>query len=493
MYDKNSNNITTQWILFWLQRNSFLHLPHNYISLKLCFFFAVTSSSCCWWDSSSDSWHANISNKDKVWMHAERATLRWWSRWWPAVNHLHAVQSPQRARERPGVYGVSEQHTCGPCRRLRSGCCVYAGNTLHVLWWDTEHYVLLRTWPVHWWERHHWHHCELWWYVEDTWLQVNVRAGCVVDVITGLMLDFSVNFLYCQTCTSAKARLGEDKPEFDSWFGDGGVWPWRENRKRGVCKSRGKAHENSSPETCDSGEEVWCCAWWPGLWKTDRYNNQDTGELLRQCHPEQPRELGRHAGSRLCNILPCDLHRWGPPPHPLPRGSHQLVLLPEGTGQRVGTGQPLWECSHSLVTRSCQPRQGYVPAPRPETCWTGALGWTQNKNECIHSKIWTKCPKTGFVGLMWVVAAVCASLDLIVDVRSARAAPLVHEPQRDTALHEVVPMYYNVSQVFTSSGPTSAPWCYKVPGTCAPNWNQCGRSYKKALTGLCDRRALCVR
>ena len=35
---------------------------------------------------------------------------------------------------------------------------------------------------------------------------------------------------------------------------------------------------------------------------------------------------------------------------------------------------------------------------------------TQNKNECIHSKIWTKCPKTGFVGLMRVVAAVCASV-----------------------------------------------------------------------------------
>jgi hypothetical protein len=35
---------------------------------------------------------------------------------------------------------------------------------------------------------------------------------------------------------------------------------------------------------------------------------------------------------------------------------------------------------------------------------------TQNKNECIHSKIWTKCPKTGFVGLTRVVAAVCASV-----------------------------------------------------------------------------------
>ena len=34
---------------------------------------------------------------------------------------------------------------------------------------------------------------------------------------------------------------------------------------------------------------------------------------------------------------------------------------------------------------------------------------TQNKNECIHSKVWLKCPKTGFVGLMRVVAAVCAA------------------------------------------------------------------------------------
>ena len=34
----------------------------------------------------------------------------------------------------------------------------------------------------------------------------------------------------------------------------------------------------------------------------------------------------------------------------------------------------------------------------------------QNNNECIHSKVWTKCPKTGFVGLMRVVAAVCAAV-----------------------------------------------------------------------------------
>ena len=35
---------------------------------------------------------------------------------------------------------------------------------------------------------------------------------------------------------------------------------------------------------------------------------------------------------------------------------------------------------------------------------------TQNNNECIHFKVWLKCPKTGFVGLMRVVAAVCAAV-----------------------------------------------------------------------------------
>ena len=34
----------------------------------------------------------------------------------------------------------------------------------------------------------------------------------------------------------------------------------------------------------------------------------------------------------------------------------------------------------------------------------------QNKNECIHSKVWMKCPKTGFIGLLRVIAAVCASV-----------------------------------------------------------------------------------
>ena len=57
---------------------------------------------------------------------------------------------------------------------------------------------------------------------DGTWMTCGEQSmygiGCVVDVITGLMLDFSVMSLYCQSCTSANACLGADKPEFAEWY-----------------------------------------------------------------------------------------------------------------------------------------------------------------------------------------------------------------------------------------------------------------------------------
>ena len=38
------------------------------------------------------------------------------------------------------------------------------------------------------------------------------------------------------------------------------------------------------------------------------------------------------------------------------------------------------------------------------------LGKTQNVNESLHSKVWTKCPKTNFVGLERVLSATCSSV-----------------------------------------------------------------------------------
>ena len=37
-------------------------------------------------------------------------------------------------------------------------------------------------------------------------------------------------------------------------------------------------------------------------------------------------------------------------------------------------------------------------------------GVTQNTNECLDSKIWAKCPKTGFVGLQRVLFSTCCAV-----------------------------------------------------------------------------------
>ena len=46
----------------------------------------------------------------------------------------------------------------------------------------------------------------------------------------------------------------------------------------------------------------------------------------------------------------------------------------------------------------------------PELLRRCVLGKTQNANETLHSKVWCKCPKTGFIGLMRVVSATCSAI-----------------------------------------------------------------------------------
>ena len=170
-------------------------------------------------------------------------------------------------------------------------------------------------------------------------------------------------------------------------------------------ESRGKANENGSPETCDRGEEAWCCAWWSGPWKTDRRNNQDTGELLRQCH------RGNLEGMReavFASFFHANLTDETPHHTHCPEGATSWCFYQraQAKGEEPGSHHEnvlSWEvASHVKDVYLCLGHRDLLNrCLRVET---------QNKNECIHSKIWTKCPKTGFVGLMRVVAAVCASV-----------------------------------------------------------------------------------
>lgn len=46
----------------------------------------------------------------------------------------------------------------------------------------------------------------------------NYGVGAVIELHTGLVIDYCVLSKYCHTCSLAKKDLGEDSPEFDIWF-----------------------------------------------------------------------------------------------------------------------------------------------------------------------------------------------------------------------------------------------------------------------------------
>lgn len=46
----------------------------------------------------------------------------------------------------------------------------------------------------------------------------NYGVGCVIELNTGLLIDYHVLSKNCHTCALAKSDLGEDSPEYDIWF-----------------------------------------------------------------------------------------------------------------------------------------------------------------------------------------------------------------------------------------------------------------------------------
>ncbi|GFV07212.1 uncharacterized protein TNCV_1165461 [Trichonephila clavipes] len=57
---------------------------------------------------------------------------------------------------------------------------------------------------------------------DDTWLTRGhtspIGVGCVVDTLTGYVIDYEIMSKYCPTCISAKNELGETTAEYDIWL-----------------------------------------------------------------------------------------------------------------------------------------------------------------------------------------------------------------------------------------------------------------------------------
>jgi len=304
---------------------------------------------------------------------------------------------------------------------------------------------------------------------DGTWMTRGFKslygAGCVVDVITGLVLDFSVKSLYCQTCTSAKARLGADTPEFDTWF----------ERHFNECNINYTGNPGGMEVAV--AEDLWDRSVdRHGFRYTTILSDGDAKTFKRLSEMEvygpdvtiEKEECVNHVAKRMKTAL-LKLAAEGKK-----RG---VVLGGQGHGKLTGTTIKKLAGYYDNAIRSNRGNlEGMREAvfasffhtistdedPHHTHCPEGATSWcfyqkalakgeepgshhenvhtalsrevashvkdvylrlghrdllnrclrveTQNKNESIHSKIWTKCPKTGFVGLMRVVTAVCASV-----------------------------------------------------------------------------------
>ncbi|GFX15744.1 uncharacterized protein TNCV_2132301 [Trichonephila clavipes] len=45
-----------------------------------------------------------------------------------------------------------------------------------------------------------------------------IGIGCVVDTLTGYVIDYEIMSKYCPTCISAKNELGKTTAEYDVWY-----------------------------------------------------------------------------------------------------------------------------------------------------------------------------------------------------------------------------------------------------------------------------------
>ncbi|GFT25619.1 uncharacterized protein TNCV_1965341 [Trichonephila clavipes] len=57
---------------------------------------------------------------------------------------------------------------------------------------------------------------------DGTWLTrghtSQIGVGCVVDTLTGYVIDYEIMSKYCPTCISAKNELDETTAEYDVWY-----------------------------------------------------------------------------------------------------------------------------------------------------------------------------------------------------------------------------------------------------------------------------------
>ena len=289
--------------------------------------------------------------------------------------------------------------------------------------------------------------------------------GCVVEVVTGLVLDLQVMSLYCQRCAYASTRHGgRHTAAFKDWYlthdpecnqNSEGVSGGMEVKAAKLLWTRSTTNSNFRYTTIlSSGDDKTF---------THLNNMQVYGDVelqkeecvnhiakhlntalrkLASCGKKAGVTLGGHGFGKLTGKKMETLSRYyrmsvQAHPHDV-RGMQNAMLAwfdhcsstdekpqhdwcPVGarswcfyqkalaTGQEPGPhrtngGTPLAPDVAEHV------KEVYIRLAHVDFLKRCTLGKTQNANESLHSVVWSKCPKTTFVGLERVVSATCSAV-----------------------------------------------------------------------------------
>ena len=290
--------------------------------------------------------------------------------------------------------------------------------------------------------------------------------GCVVGVVTGLVLDYAVMSRYCQQCANACVRYGgKATVDFTEWYrfherdcninysGSAGGMEvraaellWERSVQRGfrytTLLSDGDAR--TFKHLCDLrvyGDVE--------LEKEECVNHvaKRLGTALRKLATQGKKAgvtLGGHGRGKLTQRVITQLTQYygnavrahsgdldGMRDAILATFFHAISTNEAPQHQHCPIGLDSWcfyqralaadnptaELDHEALVGTPlsaevgeQVKDVYLRLSHDDLLKRCLRGGTQNANESLHSKVWAKCPKTGFVSLNRVMAATCSAI-----------------------------------------------------------------------------------
>ena len=289
-------------------------------------------------------------------------------------------------------------------------------------------------------------------------------VGCVIDTVTGLAVDLAIFSLYCQRCSYAKRRYGgRDTDEFKAWYAthmnecnrnfdgtSGGMEAsaaeqlWERSLERGfryttivadgdaktykhLCDRRIYGDVVLKKEECinhvakrlgtamrklaSSGKKAGVTLGGRGHGKLTQATivklTAYYGKAIR-AHPNDLEAMRDAVWATFDHAVSTDKK----PQHdrcPVGADSWCFYQKALATGQEPGPHKT--NVGTPLSAEVAKPvREVYARLSHDDLLTRCLRGETQNPNESLHSKIWAKCPKTGFVCVHRVLAATCAAV-----------------------------------------------------------------------------------